>query len=599
MAEKFRIEGDLDAGRFNGQAEAMRQRAESAATANGKLTAGFTSMQPMVEKAATASSGLASALGGVGSSAGASLGAVSNFAAAFATGGPFLAAVAVASTGLGFLIEKWVDAGEAAKKSRSDQIDSVHALAEEIEQATGNVESRIARAIGVDELSVKVQRQRELVQGLKREYDELVDQGAFRYAKALGLDVTDATEAWSGQLRVLEEQIFDQDFALGLAEDALVEYEAKLRLAASLEGNREEGLKKLAASIRTNVQAQKELNSVLEMQRAERAFDTADFERTLEGDMALQAKQAQDLRAFREAEAQADADIFAAALERDLELQRAAVASKVDSMISELARLSEWRDRFGVSDFDGEIAALERNLAAYEENERAKTFLKQREEDERLRLTMQALEQEQAFRQQVLAESQAAFSTVISGVQMLVNGMVTSQERAAELALAAVLTGLGNQLVGIGTKAGWEGVIRLLETRGTDPTGYGLVAAGAGAIAAGIGMGAVGAGIQAGAFGSFSGGGGGFTGSPIPGVGPAGRFAEDRLLSNRGRENGSGPGLTSSTDRRRPGDLSRSSSEVKHITIVNNAPVYDLNQAARHFSQVNLRRAELLEEATA
>lgn len=75
-------------------------------------------------------------------------------------------------------------------------------------------------------------------------------------------------------------------------------------------------------------------------------------------------------------------------------------------------------------------------------------------------------------------------------------GMATGQKHAAEEATAAFLTGTGNQLVGIGTKAILEGAI-ISANPLTPGAGIGMIGLGAAAIGVGIGMGAGGAAISA------------------------------------------------------------------------------------------------------
>lgn len=84
--------------------------------------------------------------------------------------------------------------------------------------------------------------------------------------------------------------------------------------------------------------------------------------------------------------------------------------------------------------------------------------------------------------------------------QQLANDIATGQENAAERALAAALMQYGGQLVGLGTKAAFEGGVMI--AGGNVPQGVALLAAGGAAIAAGVGMGAAGAAVNSGINGS-------------------------------------------------------------------------------------------------
>lgn len=75
-------------------------------------------------------------------------------------------------------------------------------------------------------------------------------------------------------------------------------------------------------------------------------------------------------------------------------------------------------------------------------------------------------------------------------------GIATGQEKAFELASASFLQSTGQQLVGLGTKAVWEGAI-ISANPLTPGAGLPMVGIGLGAIAAGIGMGAGGAALAA------------------------------------------------------------------------------------------------------
>lgn len=159
-----------------------------------------------------------------------------------------------------------------------------------------------------------------------------------------------------------------------------------------------------------------------------------------------------------------------------------------------------------------------------------------------------------------------AFSLLVGTVNDMVVGMVTGQEMAAEKAAAAFLSGIGNQLVGIGTKALIEGAI-ISANPLTPGLGAPMMALGAGAIAAGIGFGAAGAGISAAIAG----------GSATTATAAAGPATTSTPM---------GAGRISGSQRDRGGPMQEA------ITYVFNAPVFgDQNRSAKHVALLQ-RRAQ-------
>ena len=87
-----------------------------------------------------------------------------------------------------------------------------------------------------------------------------------------------------------------------------------------------------------------------------------------------------------------------------------------------------------------------------------------------------------------------ATSAATSSVQQYLDGIITGEEHAAEKALASFLRSTGGQLVGIGTKAIFEGAA-ISANPFTPGAGLPMMGIGAAAIAAGLAMGAGGAAI--------------------------------------------------------------------------------------------------------
>jgi hypothetical protein len=97
--------------------------------------------------------------------------------------------------------------------------------------------------------------------------------------------------------------------------------------------------------------------------------------------------------------------------------------------------------------------------------------------------------------------AQGAFSNVLSASQGYIEAKIKGEKDAEQKAVASFLSATGQQLVGSGTRAIFEGLIANAAIPGS---GIPLMATGAAAIAAGIGMGAGGAAVSA----SVAGGGG-------------------------------------------------------------------------------------------
>ena len=85
---------------------------------------------------------------------------------------------------------------------------------------------------------------------------------------------------------------------------------------------------------------------------------------------------------------------------------------------------------------------------------------------------------------------QGSTSTLINVSQDYFKAKIEGAEHAEELAAAAFLSGVGEQLVGLGTKNIFEGASLLAMSFGVDPRGYAMLGIGTAAIAAGVGMGA-------------------------------------------------------------------------------------------------------------
>jgi hypothetical protein len=163
-------------------------------------------------------------------------------------------------------------------------------------------------------------------------------------------------------------------------------------------------------------------------------------------------------------------------------------------------------DRTGSDSVEAQLALVEQANAAREaliiagEESRVAAVKKANEQIDNLRM-QDLVAQERALSQvrdlyKSTYEDAAtgAFTSAVGAANDYFIMLAKGEEHAAEKATAAFLSGVGNQIVGLGTKAVIEGALMNLALPGT---GIPLMAGGAAAIGVGIGMGAGGAALGA------------------------------------------------------------------------------------------------------
>ena len=194
-----------------------------------------------------------------------------------------------------------------------------------------------------------------------------------------------------------------------------------------------------------------------------------------------------------------------------------------------------------------EIEAKEFGIKIEKEKQEKLFAIEKERYEKRKELADIALEEQRQRTADNINIAQNSAGIAIGIAQQLANDIATGQENAAERALAAALTQYGGQLVGLGTKAAFEGGAMLIASGGTDPRGYGLVALGGAAIAAGVGMGAAGAAVNS----SISGG------------------------SSTSQNNATGGASISGSATSTNGNVSTGSEDGKQTIIINsNAPIF-------------------------
>ena len=121
---------------------------------------------------------------------------------------------------------------------------------------------------------------------------------------------------------------------------------------------------------------------------------------------------------------------------------------------------------------------------------------------------------------------QEAWNSAASSISDAMAGLVTDLITGGEVSTAAVMKGLGDQLVGMGVKDVFAGTARAISSYGADPSAWSLIAVGGAEIAAGVGMGAAGAAMGGGGGGGGGAGAGG--GRPTPGAASDDNGGRDR-----------------------------------------------------------------------
>jgi hypothetical protein len=142
-----------------------------------------------------------------------------------------------------------------------------------------------------------------------------------------------------------------------------------------------------------------------------------------------------------------------------------------------------------------------------EKNKAAKEAARERERIAKEEAKAKA-EAEKQFTQMFISAGQQAAATALSTSQDYIEAKIKGEKDAEQKAVASFLSATGQQLVGSGTRAIFEGLI-MSSNPLTPGMGAGMIATGAAAIAVGMGMGAGGAAMAHTAA-------GGTVGSPLP-----------------------------------------------------------------------------------
>ena len=519
--------------------EALRVQTTAVATAADGGAGGFGKLGNRIDKinkvagpAASAISGVTGAIGGMNTQAGAAVGAVANLAGAFAAGGLLSLGIAAVGTGLSLLTTRYQESTKAAEEAQKKQTEALNAI---IKAGLSPLE---AATLDLTRAQKDLELKRMLTGG---DSDAIVN--AVR-------PITLELETLQVQIGASERELkrFKSEAVRGIRPgESLEEYKAARAFAEeqmkATEGNI--SLLRQAFNIRANTinlvtdSAQAEIdlrNKIKAKEKAER-----DHEKAIKD-------------AKKEQEDQLKMQQEAVDLAKDYASQRR------KQIMDETAAIGPTREMFEQA-----------QLKQFQDAEKAKADAARKAAEERVKIEEEAakrIEDIQTKTTQVGVDAASGATALLIGtVNDLVIGAVSGQEMAAEKAAAAFLSGIGNQLVGIGTKALIEGAI-ISANPLTPGAGAPMMGLGALAIATGIGLGAAGAGISTAIAGAPTGAG---TAGPSPAT-TATPMGAGRISS--GGRDGGGP-------------------MQEAITYVFNAPVFgDQNRSARQVAMLQ-RRAPL------
>ncbi len=509
----------VDAGQANTTVDNLKGKVTDLGNAGGmaggkviKLSDAVQGFQPKVEKAATAVSGMSSALGGMGGRAGAALGAVSNLAAAFLTGGPLLAGIAIATTAVSTLAAKWWESADAAdaaalaaKKATLDEVEGAKAAVRALEDKL--------RAEGSKKTPLEIRLER-----INQELDEIRKRGD-------GF-VRTTTRAATG---LVEREIIGRRALTAEENERIKALEELKRVLAPLSEQE--------AKLTRQLEKQRKANRKAAEERAKAEKDAQKVGRRRGGPGQIIFEMLEKERKIKEQLRKDTIELDKAELER----QKNAISAG-DEIFAMLTREREQKERARKAEVAHDQQAMAIISKAARENA-----------DERKKIAAD----EAAFKTQVVGDyvsiATSAINTLTAHTLDVIEDAVAGQQVAFDRLAFGFLKQVGTQLMALGVKQFSEGAEIAALTKGADPSGYQLMGLGAASFAAGGAMGGAGA-VGMGAvrrFGGDAGGGSGATpgGGLFGGLGfgpgdTAGAYSPDGGPARSGGENlaaGGGP----------------------------------------------------------
>lgn len=431
---------DAATDRSRGKASRLADEVERASKAAGSSGDRFGKYRESLGGAATATSGLSSALAGASGRANDFIGAADNLAMAVMAGGPLAIGLTAAATGAGILVTKMIEAKQRAVdlantmrkealRGLKDYEDEVRALADSID-AMGKSQSDLkleAHAKNVRDASIALVEYDDELASINERLPPLLE-----YQKA-GISQYDKEIArLQRRSKTLEANIARNEGLLSAGQEAIDLIGKRIEKEAELE--RVEAARAAAEARRADAARERAAESArLDKEAAAMGPDRKLFE--------------DDLRAQAELEADIANQVW-------LDWQRLQVARRREA--EETAKHQE---------------ALAKQVA-----------------DAQIAESQRAAAQTAAIN----AEVAAVFAnTATMFIDTAVTGLIEGNDRAIEAAAAAALASIGQQLIGIGAKGIFEGAIISLNPA-TPGAGIPMMAMGAAAVAAGAAMGGIG-----------------------------------------------------------------------------------------------------------
>ncbi len=442
-------------------ADTMNSGAGGMRNFNGTLKSG----QERVEKLATATSGLASVMGGLGSTVGATFGAMSNLAMVLLTGpgGGVLAVIAALGAGLGLVAGALMET-----KKETEALDSVFpTLATTINDQLKNA---------IDDAKASLRDLRTELQNFGKTTMEVRRDDALARAASAAI----ALGNLPGAIEARRSRIAGIKTRLLAAEDAGVSGAAeRLREQLADENKILDTLESRVALRQSELDVQSDIavsaQEFLDKEKGRKAADEAEKKRNAERLAAIEA--------IKRQWAQVEANIAKARLAE--EKAKGAAKGRPDMAAAEL---EDDMRRVLVSEEKGNATRLE----AEKKLQREKTAAAAKALKEQQDAIKKAEEETKQLRKRY-AEEAAAFATSVltSGLNMWLT-VVESGIRRQKIDFAAMIAGFirdtGQQIFGIGVKYAIEGAGMIAMSGGTDPRGYATAAVGAAGMAVGAAM---------------------------------------------------------------------------------------------------------------
>jgi hypothetical protein len=438
MAAKAEFDLALNASGFNKSLKSAERSVES--------------LQPRIEKGATAVSGLASAFGGVGSKAGASLGAASNFAAAFMEGGLVLGGIVAGVTALSYLWQEWDKVTKAEKAAREEAANAAKTLAERIEEDNKKLGiANRAKLLGITQERAEYEALRDEYNFMREEMYSVnaavIRETESHLTNAQAVErANEIRKDYAAQLKVMEPEL--ERLRVLVAEN-----NDQQALAAELAQKEKDAAEALRKALRALGKSRKEQVDIL----AEQVDGQAWLVRmTAEAEEEGARRRGQATLARLEEEKQAREDAFAAETQQ-----------------------IEW---FAQMRADAEAEGARRRLAAEQEAQEKRRALLQSGRDEVLRITSE-----------MYARAEDVTVGFASTSLNVLEDLAAGQEVHFDRIMFSFLRQQGESIMGLSTRFGFEAAGRLISTQGADMAAWGLLAHAGSGFALGASMGATGA----------------------------------------------------------------------------------------------------------